>query len=181
MPYEVTCPSCHVRLSVQDDAAAAALICPRCLRTVPHPAAARQAPAAAGESTAITAGPPTAPRATPSVESESRRSIWSSYWASLALVLLGGFGLILAVRSGTGMGVWVVPVALFCDAALTALIVFPPVYALVRKTRPAAGATATYYAMNRVIVILLLVILVPIAVFIVFFTICFAGVAVTLR
>ena len=100
----------------------------------------------------------------------------------LALALLGGLGLVLAVRTSAGLDESLTfPAAFGCDAALTILILFPAVYALVRGTRPTAGATARHYAIVRVIVILLLIILAPIAACIVFVTICVASLAVSAK
>jgi hypothetical protein len=62
-----------------------------------------------------------------------------------------------------------------CDAALTVCILFPVGYAMVRGTKPAPGTPRSATVLKRIVVIVLLVILGPIAAYNLFYAVCAAS------
>jgi hypothetical protein len=185
MAYDATCPSCQARLDIKDDAGDAWLICPRCLNVVPHPA---------GPSDAIVAGPGsvTATRAAqkpavPTVASETKRASWQGYFVVLILTVLAIIGMALIVahsdflRSGNG-GILVLALVAMV-VFLAGLIVYPLGRSQFRSARLASArlgesrgrSTARYFG-----VVMLMLFMFPIALFIIFFTVCTA-VLVTAR
>ncbi len=172
MPYEVTCPSCQVRLTIKDNADAASFICPRCLKAVPHPANARQ-PAATD------APPPTAPfgrkRTVPTVEADAQSATWLGYFLVMGLVVLAMVGIVVresmagplmrgdveAEFRGPCCCVGLMMVTLPC------LILYPII-------RTWHGASASWSPMKNLIIILGLLILLPFAVYTILAIVCSA-------
>jgi hypothetical protein len=188
MAYELTCPSCQARLLLKDDTGEKYLLCPRCLNMVPRPSSVSQATVPAAAASAIAALPSRSTRSVPTVESETGRSMWSTYFIILTVTVLAVLGVVLtylaAARShprggGNPAGGEIlsvlIPLAFLCDAALTVLILFPVGYAMVRGTRPAPGTPRSATVLKRIVVIVLLVILGPIAACIVFYAVCAAS------
>jgi hypothetical protein len=177
MAYELTCPSCQARFHLKDDTGEESLLCPRCLNMVPRPASASLAPNPTGETSAIAALPPRSGRSVPTIAAETGRSMWWAYFVILTLTVLAGLGVILAVKTGNIRDSTLVLLAILCDAVLTVLILFPVGYAMVRGTRPGPGTPRSITVVKRIVVIVLLVILGPIAACIVFGAVCAASVA----
>ncbi len=180
MSYELTCPSCHARLFLRDGASEESLLCPRCLNMVPRPIGVNQASSSTAETSTITAFGSQSSQATPTVESETRRSIWSTYFVVLTVTVLAGLSLILAFIAATRNHVGsvegiVFPLAFLCDAVLTVVILFPVVYAMFRGTRPGPATPRRVTVAKRIAVIALLVILGPVAAYIVFVAVCLAS------
>ena len=80
--------------------------------------------------------------------------------------------------SGEMLGLLII-VAFLTDLVLTALILYPAGYALVRASRPAPAGSRSAGVLKRATVILLLVVLGPVAAYIVFVAVCIAGIAVS--
>jgi hypothetical protein len=179
MAYEVACPSCQARLDIKDDAGGAWLLCPRCLNVVPYPA---------GAPDAIVAGPGTVPaRATrkppvPRVESETTHSSWQGYVGVLAMTVLAIIGMALMVahsdflrngNSGAILALALVVLVVF----LAGLIVYPLGRSQFRSARLASARLGESPGRSRARyfgVILLMLFLFPVALFIIFFTVCTA-------
>ncbi len=120
-------------------------------------------------------------RAVPSVESESKNTIWAAYFVVLALTLLGIVGTIMAFRNaidapaGHGppgarqgfnapsAGTWVF-LLLFLEVVLTVVLLFPIGRRLFRATAAPAWRTAGTIG--------LLLVLAPVAFIVVFLSVC---------
>jgi hypothetical protein len=174
MAYELTCPSCQARLHLKDDASEEFLLCPRCLKKVPRPASAGPALRPAAETSAINTLSTRSTRSVPTVEAETGRSIWSAYFVILMLTLFAGLGVVFAAKGPGNIGT-LIPL---CNCALTVLILFPVGYAMVRGIRPGTGTPLRVTLLKKIVVVVLLVILGPIATFIVFVVVCLASSAV---
>lgn len=179
MPYDATCPSCHARLDIKDDAGDA-LLCPRCLNVVPHPAGTPDAIVAGPGS--VTATRPARKPPVPTVASETKHASWQGYFVVLILTVLAIIGMALMVahseflRSGNSGGFLVLTLVALV-AFLAGLIVYPLGRSQFRSARLASArlgespgrSTARYFG-----VILLMLFLFPVALFIIFFTVCTA-------
>jgi hypothetical protein len=97
MAYEVTCQTCQARLLLKDAAGEEYLLCPRCLNMVPRPVSGSQATVPAAAASAITALSSRSTRSVPTVESETRRSMWWIYFIILTVTVLAGLGLLLGL------------------------------------------------------------------------------------
>ena len=172
MAQEITCPVCQARLRISHDGGEAFVHCPSCLSTVPRPASLDELPKSG--------------QAVPPVEAETRQLRWSGYCIALAITLLFGVGIMVTYKAtersdpGSIIGVLII-LAFLCDAALTALILFPAGYALVRGLRPAPEASAGSKVVRRVIIVTLLAILTPFAADLVFVAVCVASLVVVNR
>jgi hypothetical protein len=172
MPNEFTCPSCHVRLNVQNDASAA-LICPRCLNEVLYPRVVVNPDA--GAPAPVTSVSAQRGRVVTSVESEVKRSSWSAYFIILVVAILGTVGWVQHIRvTNTAHTVGPVSVLFGLAFVLTILILYPIGRGRIRATAPKAGTAQGNTSPQALGIFLLLVVLAPVAFFIIFFTVCTA-------
>jgi hypothetical protein len=179
MPYEVTCPSCHIRLQIKDETGEPWLICPRCLNRVPHPANPGESQAASPAF--VRPGLPTGKPPVPTVESEVQGSTWRGYIIVVALLLLGMAGIfarLMLEPQHSGLHAIDIMAPLSCFGLLMVLLPFAILYPLIRAWSGAAarrsGSAATWSRGKNLLVIVGVLILSPIAAFILLWIVCTA-------
>jgi hypothetical protein len=181
MAYEVNGPSCQARLDIKDDVGASWLLCPRCLNCVPQPAHAIEA-IVAGPASAPTT-PPAPTSGVPLIESETNQASWLGYFLVLAVTVLVIIGTTLLLahshifRGGGDSAGFLVLTLLIFMVALAGLIVYPLGRSQFRSARMASarlGESPGRSAVRYFGVTLLMLVLFPVALFIIFFTVCTA-------
>ncbi len=157
MPYEVTCPSCQARCLVRDEAGAGPLLCPRCLKPVPHP-----------DGGTVREGLPPYSAPVPSVESEATVSTWRAYFVILALMVLAVIGIVVGAAMEPGprpeINVWPL---LCCFGVLIVFLPFLIIYPIMRS-----ASALTWTRTKNTGIIVLLLILLPLAAFILLGIVC---------
>jgi hypothetical protein len=174
MPYEVSCPSCQVRLVIRDDTVGSSFICPRCLKPVPHPGSAGEAPTAGAAS--IHTGPPRWKPRVPTVESEAKTSTWAAYFVIVALVVLAMVGIVVQevmagpLQRGDVAAEFRAPCC--CVSLLMVSLPVLIVYPIIRPRSSATARKSASWTPTRNLTILGLLILSPIAFYILLGIVC---------
>lgn len=179
MAYELTCPSCQARLLLEEDTSTASLVCPQCGGQVPNPAR----PTGTSRQVSWASITDTAPKPilTNPVANPKVKGLWGPFYSTLlagtllaiaAVIWIGFPGRVLMGGPGSLVlnGGWVHLLNIL-NLILTALIVYPIGVAFYRKTRTDSKARRGRSAREHAVIIMLLL-LMPVALFVVFFTVC---------